>query len=213
MSTRVICILLLLVSPLAASGAILETSASVPESPNNWNETIQIEAFDPNLGELVAVHVSVEGRFAGEFRHENLESMLAGYSDEMLWTLDVTMDLTARSGQLIAFDDSVQVNGDLLPFDGDEDFAGRSGVTLSLFTPITGGIVIAAPYCDDFYGTGTLDVRLVSSSAAQLSLTGGAGVSQSTSSCAAEVTVIYEFVPTAVFAERAAWGDVKNLYR
>ncbi len=213
MSTRVICILLLLVSPLLASGAILETSASIPESPNNWNETLQIEAFDPNVGDLIAVHFSVEGRFAGEFRHENLAEQLAGYSDEMLWTLQVSMDLTARSGDLIAFDDSVQVNGDLLPFDGEDDFAGRSGVTLSLYTPVTGGIVIAAPYCDDFYGTGTLDVHLVSTSAAQLSMTGGGGVSVSSSSCAAEVTVIYEFVPTAVFAEQAAWGDVKNLYR
>ncbi len=208
-----ICVFLVLLSPMVAGGAFLETSATIPDSPNDWSETVQLQAFDPERGILIKVHFSVEGHFAGEIRHENLGFMALSYDDMMMWALYVTMDLTTRGGSLITFDDTVQVSADLHPFDGMQDFDGASGNTHEFYTPITGGIVIQGSYAQDFMGTGLVEVQVVSSGATELCTGESICMAESNSSCGATVTILYEYIPYAVANEEATWGDVKNLYR
>lgn len=205
------CILLAVLAPVAAYAAIFETTASVPETSGNWDEYVYIEPFNTELGELSAVHFDVEGRFNGQVRHENRTVDPCDYYDHLERFLYVTMDLEAHSDALISFDDSVNLTGSLNPFDGVIDFDGQSGVTHQVYTPITGGIVIRMPYAIDFIGNHLLQVRLVSRSEVGLDL-GARGVSEGESTCAAEVTVTYEFIPAAVINEDATWGEVKTLY-
>jgi hypothetical protein len=165
------------------------------------------------MGELVAVHFSVAGHFSGSVRHENLDSAGTYYNDLMNWTLYVALVSSPRNSSLISFDDTLLIAGTLESFDGLMDYDGESGAERLLNTPITGGIVIQGEYALDFIGMGTVAIRVTASGTADLNMGGLAGLSQSTSACAATVTIIYEYALAPIINEAATWGDVKTLYR
>ena len=206
---------LLVVLTLTAGLALAETyevSALVPQTTTDWSDDLQLDSFDTSLGALTAVHFFVEGRFDGEFFHENQGDTPVWWQDIMTWNLDVSMDRANRPDEVILFDDQVTAAGELLTYDGADDFAGDSGVRHTFHTPISGGIVITGDGVNDFIRDGKVVVHLEARGQANLSM-GGSGLFGSKSTCTAKVILTYEYTTDSVANEAASWSQVKALYR
>ena len=212
MRTVATCILLTVLVPALVCGQTLVTTGTVPETFGSWERSVQIDPFDPALGDLVAVQFLVEGRFDGWVYHENQSYEPSDYSDSLERTLSVSMDLPSRGDDLMRFDDSVVLSGDLQSYDGLDDYDGESGVQHRVYTPISGEILIEMPAAADFVGQSALTVDLASNSDIVLDMATD-GMSVSRSSCEANVIVTYVFCPALIGNENAAWGEVKTLFR
>lgn len=204
--------LLLILNAGLAVAESYQTSALVPQGTTNWIQDIQLEPFDTSLGALTAVQFFVEGRFDGEFFHENTGDVPTRWRDVMTWNLDVFMERTNRPYDVIRFDDQASASGELLAYDGTDDYAGSSGTRRLFHTPIGGGILITGSGVNDFISDQPLDVHLEAYGQADLSMS-GSGLFGSKSTCTAKVILTYEYTTDSVANETASWSQVKALYR
>ncbi|WP_458324546.1 choice-of-anchor E domain-containing protein [Roseobacter sp. A03A-229] len=180
------------VSATASAAATISFSDTVAIQPTDWSETASVSQFDPSLGTLTSVRVTLFGEVEGNAAAESLD----GSPSEV--TLDVEARITATGAGLPAALGVVapvaSVVETFTAFDGVVDFDGGSGAT---FLGLTSDDSVVNIFNDAatlafFTGLGTADIDLTGEG---LSSGSGAGtlLTQFSTSAGATLTVEYTF--------------------
>ncbi len=112
-------------SGVAHAAQSVTHSASVPLSSTDWTQALDLPKFDPALGSLLAVSLSLDGLNETRTSVEN--------QDTVPWSVvsgsDVTLRVLDLSGaELAALAPAVRFTNQLSESDGTVDFAGPSGI-------------------------------------------------------------------------------------
>jgi SdrD B-like domain len=190
-------VLLSAASVAIGSMAFAETvsySDNKPTDFTNWADTFQLTQFDPALGTLLSVTISMTGTNTTQTLVENR----SGLANILRSGSDVTLNLSDSEGALLSLTSSVRFTNQLLRFDNLDDFAGTSGVSnppretvLTQSTTLVSGVDAGVA---SFIGQGlvTLDVT----AAATGFYNGPAAASYEViTKAGAEVVVTYEYQP------------------
>jgi hypothetical protein len=169
-------------------------TASVPLQPTNWNQTVSIPKFDPNLGTLQQIQFSITGHSVGSARAESLDAA----PSNVTLTFQNTITLTRPDLSVIVVAiPQAMFNDTLQAFDGVIDFAGPSGVSHNnLMAMASNGAVSPPPGSDLALFTGVGNIVLPITAVGTSSATGAGNlISQFTSQASADVQVCYLYQP------------------
>ncbi len=166
---------------------------TVPLSTTNWQEQMSVPQFDPALGTLVSVDITLSGGIAGEAKAENT-SPSPGALDFLYQAEIELFDVGGTS--LIVTTPQLNILNNVQGFDGIIDFGGTSGVThanLSANDSDSASAPADVPLVD-FIGLGTVTLDC---EARGMSLVTGPGnvVSQFLTNAEATLDVCYNYIP------------------
>jgi len=171
---------------------------NVPLTTTNWQQSVSLTKFDPALGDLLGVVVSLEAHNEGTAAFENQDAASA----TVTMTFSTRIEVLRPDNSLILFaQPSVNTSDDATAFDGVLDFAGPSGRAYNNLSQTVNQAYNAVPPSPDLAlftgpagnpGTITLPVTAVG-----LSTGTGAGnlTLAFTSQASAVVTVQYLYAP------------------
>lgn len=126
-----------------------------PISATNWSGNLTLPQFDPALGTLNAVQLTVEGFVQGDVQYENTGPTAAIISA----THSVTISVVLPNGDLVRSIPSTTRVELVPPFDGVLDFGGISGRTFSISNTKNISLTLIAPLdLAPFVGTGLVTV-------------------------------------------------------
>lgn len=100
-------------------------SDSKPTDFTNWTDTFQIQQFDPALGTLLSVQISVAGTNSTQTFVESRSNL----ARTVRTGSDVTIGVSGPLGSLVSVVPLVRFTNALSGFDGTIDFGGTSGVS------------------------------------------------------------------------------------
>jgi hypothetical protein len=175
----------------------LTFSDSIPVTNTNWSLSVTLPKFDPALGTLQTVTLTLDGHIEGQAAVESTDA-----SPTTITTMFQANLTLARPDMSILAVVIPQVTNmaNLSPFDGVIDFRGTSGITYPNLMQNASQSVTSPPPASDlplFTGTGTitLPVTAVGTSTA---IGSGNVITQFATRASAVVTVVYQFAPVIV---------------
>lgn len=184
-------------SGVAASAATVEFSDTINLTVTNWMLDASVSQFDPSLGTLESVMITLDGSVEGAAKAESLDNARATV------TLDLAAQIVASTsllGDVANVLPIVSTQAGLDAFDGTIDFGGTSGTDTGTVTGTDSdmGTFVGADMAE-FIGTGDVTIML---EALGQSTGSGAGnlITQFNTSASAEVTVKYTFTEAPVAA-------------
>ncbi|MFW2542146.1 choice-of-anchor E domain-containing protein [Primorskyibacter sp. 2E107] len=176
----------------AAQAATATYSGSVASTSTNWSDSVLLTQFDPLLGTLDSVSLSLTGSVDGDANAESLDGAPA------VITLSLSATITASVAGFPGL--SVDVNPlsssifNATSFDGTIDFGGTSGVSYSGLTASDSDTSVFTSGLSPFIGNGTFSLDL---SAVGASSGSGAGnlITQFFTDAGATASVTYNYTP------------------
>ncbi|MFO0907309.1 MAG: SdrD B-like domain-containing protein [Isosphaeraceae bacterium] len=178
----------------------VDQTITIASQPTNFTVPYSIAKFDPELGELIGVEISVSGTLSSDIKAEN---MSGSSGDTIVGTVAGTITLTGPGVHVTSSLSAPAGSFNASKFDGVVDFAGTSGTDFGVQTaPInqTISLVKGADDLTPFIGTGTLPgtFEAKATSGAQ----GGGNLdARSDSTANATVRVVYRYIPSNCLAE------------
>lgn len=177
----------------AAFADVVSFSDSKPTDFTNWSEQFQLGQFDPALGTLISVQVSVSGTNSTQTFVESRSNL----ARTVRTGSDVTIGVSGPLGNLVSVIPQVRFTNALSGFDGTVDYAGTSGVT----NPFRDGTLSASRTLvagvDDvsaFVGTGQILLDVAATATGFYN--GPADYNfEVITKAGAEVVVVYEYQP------------------
>ncbi|HEY8288900.1 MAG TPA: choice-of-anchor E domain-containing protein, partial [Acetobacteraceae bacterium] len=172
-------------------------SFTIADSTTGWRDLLPVTRFDPSLGTLEAVNITLAGDVAASAAAENLSDAAMVFSATQSATVTVVLPGTTQpSVAPYAIDSMI-----LAAFDGTADFAGTSGHSdQDLTNPFGGPVASGGETVTDpatlaaLTGTGTYDLPITSTGSSVAD--GMAGLlSELTQKSGATVTVSYVYSP------------------
>jgi hypothetical protein len=181
----------------AATGSTLTFSDSIPVTNTNWSLSVSLPKFDPALGTLNSVTLTLDGHIEGQAAVESTDASQTTITTQ--FRADITL---ARPDNSVIAIVIPQVDNmvTLAAFDGTIDFAGPSGMTFANLMQNASQSVTSPPPLSDlalYTGVGNivLPVTAVGTSVATGS---GNVITQFTTKASAVVTVVYQFTPPII---------------
>jgi hypothetical protein len=180
-----------------AGTATVQFSDSVPLTTTNWNRTVTLPQFDPSLGTLISVTLTLDGRIEGSAAVESNDSSPITITTQ--FKADITL---ARPDNSVLAVVIPQVNNvaNLAPSDGTLDFAGPSGMTFANLMQSAQQSVTSPPPASDlvlFTGVGNIILPVTAMGTSQ-AVGSGNVTTQFATKAAAIVTVVYLYNPPIV---------------
>lgn len=182
----------------AASAGSVSYSGSIPVQTTDWTNSVTVPRFDPALGILKVVRVTLDGHIEGSIFFESQDPLPQVVTTNLTATIEVFRPDTSL---IVSASPAVQHVDAVGAFDGLTDFGGTSGKTYAnLSQDLTESHASPRPASDlglftgpsGSPGTITLSVRAVGHSAAS----GSGNIIQGfTTQASAVVTVLYKFEP------------------
>lgn len=180
-----------------AGTATVTYSDSVPLTSTDWTHRVALTKFDPALGTLISITLTLDGRIEGQVSVESLDTGPTTITTQ--FRANITLQRPDNSPLAVVIP---QVNNtqDLAPFDGTINFSGPSGITYPNLQQSASQSVTSPPPASDlvlFTGPGTITLPVT---AIGTSVVTGSGniVSQFVTKAAATVTVTYLYNPPIV---------------
>ncbi len=174
---------------------------TLADSTTGSSEQIGINRFNPALGILEGIDITLSGDLSTSVSAENEDATPGFVTTTQIAT--VTLSLPSVTEATSApIDTSIELGG----YDGTPDFAGTSGTIVQSQTllPSTIDTLTDATDLAAFTGTGTVGATI--SSAGTSSLEGpGNLLAQLLAQAGGTVAVSYEYVPTGVSADAIGW--------
>lgn len=124
--TNIKVVLIFILFVVSAMGAVAEDIVfcdSVQLQSGRWAGNFTIPRFDPNLGSLKAVEIAADANLSQRVRVENTGSDNSTINS----STQAVLTLLLPDAQEIKANASLAIFRELQPFDGVEDFSGRSG--------------------------------------------------------------------------------------
>jgi hypothetical protein len=180
-------------SRIDASPKTLKHTIAFPDTTTNWTATQSAPQFDPSLGTLTSVEILNSDPIKSAIKAENLD--MAPATIHATVSGDLTLSGPGVPGLDVAL--SADQTFDASAFDGTIDFGGTSG---KIFSPLTingsnSTTVTSAVDLAKYTGTGT--VSFTETTHGNSTATGSANLLvQVNTSAAANVTIVYHYVPT-----------------
>ncbi len=180
-----------------AGTATVTFSDSVPLTTTNWDRTVTLPKFDPALGTLISVSLTLDGRIEGQAAVESSDSSAITITTQ--FKADITL---ARPDTSVLAVVIPQVNNtaNLQPFDGTLDFNGPSGTTYPNLMQSAQQTVTSPPPLSDlvlFSGAGNIILPVLARGTSQAIGSGNVTTSFATKA-AAIVTVVYLYNPPII---------------
>ncbi|MFV0473092.1 MAG: choice-of-anchor E domain-containing protein [Pikeienuella sp.] len=177
---------------LPAAAATLTYDSNVGDTRTNWTNTMSLQQFDPALGALQSVTLTLSGGVKGQANAENLDTTPA----TVMLDLSALFSATTGGASAVTIETFpvIDMTYDLGAFDGGIDFAGDSGVKSGEIQATQAETATLVSSLDQFVGLGTIDFVV---SALGASNGSGAGnlVTQFNTSASALLSVAYEYEP------------------
>ncbi|WP_158931824.1 S-layer family protein [Acidisphaera sp. S103] len=174
--------------PVTIRTTALQTLA-VSDRTTDWNTIVSANQFNPDLGALLSVNLTIVGDINAGLAVENLGATSASIG--LTETADITLTLPNGLGAATA-DPSIASTTNLAAFDGTIDFAGASGENL---TGLTGTGFTSSEVTGDlsaFVGTGTIALPIAADSPSTLTGPGDLAAELLTEA-GATVTISYTY--------------------
>ena len=158
-----------LLSTGVLSAAIIDESVTIPLTDTSYVQDVFLNLFDPTLGHLQSVKVTVTGQLAGGWKYENTNpsksstAFSAGFSlDQVLEVTNVTMGGQSYLNLSAATTTNALAIPVMPKYDGITDGAGTSGATISSVNTSKTQVVVfnTAPTLAPFIGLGTTDFQV-----------------------------------------------------
>ncbi len=193
----------MLLSHGVAQAAELVVTDTVPSTPANWSSTLSVPKFDPSLGTLTKVEVTLSGAISGTAKYESTDPN----PTTIALNLKADIQIQGPTGSL-QVSPSIQKIDQAGPYDGQIDFGGPSGGTFPDLTASKSQVTTLTSSTDDlspFIGTGTV---VFSATAAGASSGSGSGniITQFSVNAAATVPVKYTYVDARINLEKTVYA-------
>jgi hypothetical protein len=183
--------LLITLATMSAGAATISYTDSIPLAVTDWDDIFTLTQFDPLLGTLLSVELTLEGNVEGDIRVEALDnkpSLVIG---------NLSAEITADSGfasLIVVVTPAVNMPFPAPAFDGTIDWGGTSGAT---FLGLTGSDTDSlssseAAVLTAFTGLGTIDINALAEATSRAEGSGNVA-SQFNTSAGAELTVKYTY--------------------
>ena len=170
----------------AVQAATVTFSAAYPASPTHWADSLSLQQFNSTLGTLNSVVFNYGGAITSIFRAENLDNVPATITVNAAGNLVFGLPISTT----LSFSNSVSQG--VTAFDGTLDFGGGSGFGPTTVIATNSGTTTFNSGFAPFVGLGTYAVT-VNANAASRATGAGNMVSQSNTTAAANIDVIYTF--------------------
>lgn len=182
--------------PAARADMVTYTDA-VPLTSTNWADELSFPLFDPSLGVLEHVELTLSVTVDALVQLESLDS---GPADlYAMLSSEVQVDTSGGAGLLgISLDDNVSRS--VSAFDGLMDFDGASGATVAVVHDATDSVILDSDL-GMFIGSGSLQLPISAEAESQV---GGAGNLLAMLSTSASVNATLDYHFTQVPAPSAA---------
>ncbi len=172
-------------------------SDSIPVMNTNWALTVSLPKFDPALGTLQTIALTLDGHIEGQAAVESTDASATTITTQFQANLTLSRpDLSIIAVVIPQITNIVN----LAPFDGTIDFRGPSGMTFPNLSQNATQTVTSPPPASDlalFTGTGNI-VLPVSAVGASVATGSGNVVTQFATRASAIVTVVYTFQPVII---------------
>ena len=184
---------LLAATPLVQASEITETGSIAPRLTNFTDtSSLSFAQFDPSLGTLNWVSISITGTVLGTARAESMDSAPTMLSLDLSAIETLTTPLTSI---LASVAPDAHLSFAATAYDGTLDFGGTSGTTVSGLSASASANNVrfgSGSIYDEFVGTGNIQLSL---NARGSSFGSGAGnlLTQFTTQASAVVTVTYDY--------------------
>ncbi len=197
MNTLRLSLVALALTGTALSGAAQQTQCftdSIPFQATNFSNSVSIPKFDPNLGTLQSIQISLTGNIQGSARAESLDAGPTVVTTSFSANITLTRpDLTV----LVVTLPIANFMDSFTAFDGTIDFMGTSGATHDNITTSDTQMITSPPPASDlalFTGAGSIVLPVT---ATGQSIATGAGnlITQFLTDASANVQVCYTFLP------------------
>ncbi len=189
----------LLIGPAVSTASATETARLCYDDMLEWttanfDETLSVSQFDPALGTLTLVTLTVTLDHLSVAEGELLNEEFSG---TYTYTLNWDVSLSGLGSTLLQLADSAGGGGTLDPFDGTQDNLGPSGfsagypsndLAMLFYGPLDSGF-------SDFLGTGTVDLNLSAVGSATFSGTVFPFEATQVTQAAGTVEVCYDYIP------------------
>lgn len=196
-------LLLALLIAQSSGAATVTHSVSVPLSTTDWSKVIYIPQFDPALGTLESVSMSMAAHVEGMAFFENMDAMPAEV------TTYLSAELKLLNGELLAVAMPVHTIVDQVPgYDGVLDFGGESGKT---YANLVADDDAAADFTDPaflalFTGTGETDLTVAAWGKSRVTGAGNLAAGFQTKA-QAEITITYTYSTCVSSIGGVIWLD------
>ncbi|MBC7636086.1 MAG: Hint domain-containing protein [Acetobacteraceae bacterium] len=179
--------------PLFGITSPTQTQTIAP-SVTDWQKSVHFTKFDPALGKLDGINVTVIGRVSTSLVVENLgaASAVSGIT-----TTSFTL-LAAPGGTVVITKTTASAGGSLASFDGTIDYSGPSGLMAQIGTTSSNGD-FGTQLTDDadliaFTGAGTIDLTVVAAALGRISGPSDFNATLGTAA-GAEIDISYVYEP------------------
>lgn len=180
-------------STVSTAEATLTRNLTVSDIPTDWERTLSVARFDPNLGTLLSVEILNSGAITSDIAVENRST---SSSSNINATVSGTITLAGAGFTLTMNPQANAGNYAATVYDGSLDFAGNSGHDFGTKTATasTARVLTAARDLAQFTGTG--NVTFTQRAHATSTASGGGNlISQITTTAAAQLRVVYHYIP------------------
>jgi protocatechuate 3,4-dioxygenase beta subunit len=180
-------------STINTSPTTLTENASVALTSTNWQQTLTIPQFNPNLGTLTSIQIVSAGVFNSDIKVENTDNAPATVTGTDAGTLTLTGP--GISGLVTSMSTGETVT--LQAYDGKGiDFDPPCGVDFGAQSaPGSKSLTISAASLSQYIGTGS--VTLTDAASAACTATGAGNlVAEFSTQASAQVSVIYTYTPS-----------------
>ncbi|MEZ4662181.1 MAG: choice-of-anchor E domain-containing protein [Caldilineaceae bacterium] len=166
----------------------------IPLHPTTWTESLSVPRFNPELGDLLEVTVSLNGLVRGNAEYENLNPNAV----PVTLTHAVTMSIDLPNGANISLLPSKTFSALIPGYDGVEDYGGTSGDTFTLEGSEAVSFVYAAlPDLAPYIGDGNVDIPVMAKGVTDAQGPGNFAATLLSNSSGAVLVVRYRYrVPT-----------------
>ncbi|MBL8858290.1 MAG: choice-of-anchor E domain-containing protein [Planctomycetes bacterium] len=186
-----------LIGQASAQTATVQFSDAVILTTTNWDRTVTLPKFDPALGSLISVTLTLDGRIEGQAAVESSDSSPITITTQFKADITLARPDTSVLAVVIPQVDNV---ANLQPFDGTLDFAGPSGMTFANLMQSAQQSVVSPPPASDlvlFSGPGNIVLPVTARGTSQAVGSGNVTTSFATKA-AAVVTVRYLYTPPII---------------
>lgn len=192
------------------SAETITQTQTVADSATDWNSTLGFQQFDPNIGSLRAVGLSLTGDVGGSVSIENLQPDAVTSSVSIYGVIGAT---TPNYAVAVAAEPTTTLESvELGAHSGAIDFAGTSGTVVSGLTQVATGSTIETIAADSgpFVGTGTVPVTV--SGQAFVDESGPANLEMlSRTTAGAQVTLNYQYGTIETGGDGGSGGVVTQI--
>lgn len=182
---------LVIVCGSSANGAFIEYTASVPMARTNWSTTVDLPRFDPVLGTLQGVNLTVNGRVEGDAAFQNLNltpaTVTTTISARLLLRPAADTLIVATTPQIMKVD-TVAAFGGTYSFDGPDARRYTDLIAADSFSRSVANLDLS-----QYIGAGTISIPVESKALSSVQGPGNLIVQFSTRA-SADVTITYDYI-------------------